>query len=77
MGRESIKSEKVTLHTRIKDTIQNTLSDPNVVLNSFILSPTPHSSLVENYIPVSDWNSENVLFMDDNSYISTIFSLLK
>lgn len=77
MGRESIKSEKVTLHTRIKDTIQNTLSDPNVVLNSFILSPTPHSSLVENYIPVSDWNRENVLFMDDNSYIRTIFSLLK
>ena len=77
MGRESIKSEKVTLHTRIKDTIQNTLSDPNVVLNSFILSPSPHSSLVENYIPVSDWNRENVLFMDDNSYISTIFSLLK
>ena len=77
MGRESIKSEKVTLHTRIKDTIQNTLSDPKVMLNSFILSPTPHSSLVENYIPVSDWNRENVLFMDDNSYISTIFSLLK
>lgn len=77
MGRESIKSEKVTLHTRIKDAIQNTLSDPKVVLNSFILSPTPHSSLIENYIPVSDWNRENVLFMDDNSYISTIFSLLK
>ena len=45
MGRESITSDKVTLHKRIKTEIESTLTDPSVSLDSFILSPTKYVKL--------------------------------
>jgi len=40
MGREGIESPKVQFYEKIKE-IENELGDPQVILDSFIVSPTP------------------------------------
>jgi len=74
MGRESIASDKVTLHKRIKTEIESSLTDPSVSLNSFILSPTKYVELPDKSVSVSDWNANNVFFMEDNNYIEKMFN---
>ena len=73
MGREPITSDKVGLHTRIKTDIESTITEPSVVLNSFILSPTKYAELPDKSASVTEWNANNVLFMDDCDYIKTLF----
>lgn len=77
MGRETITSEKVALHTRIKTEIENTLTDSSVVLNSFILSPTKYVEMSDKSTSVVEWNANNVLFMEDNEYISKMFNSIE
>ena len=69
---EGPASKKVQLHAKIKD-VEGRLGDPEVVLNSFILSWTPHPQL--------DWGlsreeleKRHVLFMteDKDSYVSKL-----
>lgn len=59
-------SEKVLLRKRIKD-IEKRLSDPNVVLNSFILSWTPYPQLKWDKTQ-EELEDEHVLFMTDDRY---------
>lgn len=70
-------SEKVLFHKRIKE-VERRLSDPNVILNSFILSWTRYPQL--------KWDSSrdelearHVLFMTDDrdEYIDKLFDKLK
>lgn len=75
MRNTSITDGKVKLCTKIKD-IEYSMGNKDVVLNSFILSPTKHAELVEKYIPVDTWNDNNVLFMEDEKYIEKLFSNL-
>jgi len=71
MGRESIDGAKVNLYKFLKD-IESRLQDKNVVLNSFILSPTEYSKLVERR-KKEDWIASHVLFMkDDKDYIQQL-----
>jgi len=74
MGRESITSDKVALHKRIKIEIEGSLTDPSVSLNSVILSPTKYVELPDKSVSVSDWNANNVFFMEDNNYIEKMFN---
>ena len=74
MGREPITSDKVALHKRIKTEIESSLTDSSVSLNSFILSPTKYVELPDKSVSVSDWNANNVFFMEDNNYIEKIFN---
>lgn len=74
MTREDISDEKVQLHTKIKD-IQSHLGDDNVVLNSIILSPTGYLDLVAKH-PKSEWNDNNVFFMDDEEYLKQMFQTI-
>jgi hypothetical protein len=76
MGREPITSDKVRLHSRIKSEIESRLPDPSVKLNSFILSPTKHVELPDQSISVSDWNTNNVFFMEDDKYIGKLFDTI-
>ena len=73
MGRESITSDKVTLHKRIKTDIESALTVPTVKLNSFILSPTKYAELPNKSISVAEWNANNVFFMEDSKYIEIMF----
>lgn len=69
-------SEKILFHKKIKD-LEARLRDPNMLLNSFVLSWTPHPEL--------DWGQsreeladQHVLFMtsDRDRYLNTLFRKL-
>jgi hypothetical protein len=74
MGRESISSSKVQLYNRLKIDVESKLTVPSVALNSFILSPTKHSELADKNVTIEEWNTNHVLFMDDNDYIEKLFT---
>lgn len=63
MGRESIESSKVQIFNQVKE-LETKLADKNVVLNSFILSPTAIQNIVEKHTKEM-WNENHVLFMQD------------
>ncbi len=72
---EGPASEKVQFHKRIKD-IENRLANPDVILNSFILSWTKYPQLRWG-IPQNEMEANHVLFMrDDNNYINKLFRML-
>lgn len=63
MRNESIQSLKVQMYHQVKE-LEKTLKDENVVLNSFIISPTDISDLVDKHSKPM-WNDNHVLFMAD------------
>lgn len=69
-------SEKVLFHKRIKE-VETRLGDPNVILNSFILSWTSHPQLPWG-IPQDELEDQHVLFMSDDrdGYIGKLFAKL-
>lgn len=71
MGRESINSEKVQLFQLLKS-LEEKLANRSIVLNSFIISPTSMTDIVEKHITKHEWNDNHVLFMDDPSYIADL-----
>ncbi len=63
----------MNFHVRIKD-IEQRLNDPNVILNSFILSVTPYQ-LLQWGETQDDLQHKHVLFMNDgrDNYIKNLF----
>ncbi len=74
---EGPASEKVLLHKRIKD-VEKRLNDPDVILNSFILSWTRYPQLKWGNTQ-SELEDKHVLFMTDDRdhYIDKLFAKLK
>lgn len=74
---EGPASEKVQFHKRIKD-IESRFANPDVILNSFILSWTKYPQLRWG-IPQEDMEANHVLFMTDDwdGYIDKLFDTLK
>lgn len=70
---EGPASDKVLFHSRIKD-IEKRFANPDVVLNSFILSPTKYAQLQWG-IGKQELEDKHVLFMEDggNSYLKKMF----
>jgi len=77
IGRVGIEDPKINFFKTIKG-LETELGDPNVILNSFIISNTRFSDL-----PVQgnreDWEAKNVLFQveDKDEYVGRIFEGLK
>jgi len=69
-------SEKVHFAQRIKE-VERRLGDPNVILNSFILSWTPHPQLQWGQ-DRAVWEQQHVLFMTDDraGYVGKLFAAL-
>jgi hypothetical protein len=69
---------KIQLHKSIKTTIQPKLNDPNIELNSFIISNTPYNQLThwKGQESMEDFNSNHILFQKEqrHSYIQIIIS---
>ena len=67
---------KIQLHKSIKTTIQPKLNDPNIELNSFIISNTPYKQLThwKGQENMEDFNSNHILFQKDQqkSYVQII-----
>lgn len=74
---EGPASEKVQFHKRIKD-IENRFANPDVILNSFILSWTKYPQLSWG-IPQDEMEANHVLFMTDDrdGYLDKLFDTLK
>lgn len=74
---EGQASNKVLFHKRIKD-VEKRLDDPNVILNSFILSWTPYPQLQWG-IPRDEVEEMHILFMTDDRdrYIEKLFAKLR
>ena len=77
LGREGPNSDKVLFYEQIKD-IEKRLNDPNITLNSFILSWTRFEHLPDSWdrMKQKDIENLNVLFMHDDgeSYIEKLFA---
>ncbi len=71
MMHEAIDSEKVQLFRKIKD-IQANMGNPNVILNSAIVTPTDFGFVDR---AESEWNSNHVFFMREN-YIEKLLSAI-
>ncbi|MCB2160677.1 DEAD/DEAH box helicase family protein [bacterium] len=73
MGREGYESDKVNFFETIKD-IERDLGDPDVILNSFIISPTRFGE-IPTQATREEWGTKNVLFQveEKDSYIGSIF----
>jgi hypothetical protein len=74
---EGPASDKVQFHKRIKD-IESRFANPDVILNSFILSWTKYPQLRWG-IPQDEMEANHVLFMTDDrdTYIDKLFDSLK
>lgn len=76
----SIDDPKVEFATTIKE-LEAELADPNVVLNSFIISNTAFESLINTGTTLTkeEMNQKHILFQydDKDTYIQKIFDVLK
>jgi hypothetical protein len=79
MGREGIEGPKVQFYKKIKE-IEEDLGDPEVVLDSFIVSPTPLAEIPQQIREMNreEWEARNVYFQKDdpNGYIAKIIGEL-
>lgn len=62
MGREGQEHDKVQFHRTIKD-IEVRLKDPQLRLESAIVTPTPFAQLQDRGLSLDDWNKRHVFFM--------------
>jgi len=79
MGREGFEDSKVQFYKTIKELEKDPkLFDPDVVLNSFIISPTRFTDIPRQTQSMEEWENRNVLFQVDDKagYIGKIFRIL-
>jgi hypothetical protein len=76
---QGLTDPKIQLHKSIKTTIQPKLNDPNIELNSFIISNTPYNQLThwKGQESMEDFNSNHILFQKEQRqfYIQKIIDL--
>jgi hypothetical protein len=79
MGREGIEDRKVQFYMRIKE-IEERMGDPKVILDSFIVSPTPLAEIPQQTRTMNkeEWEARNVVFQKDDhaGYIAKIIGKL-
>lgn len=76
---QGLTDPKIQLHKAIKATIQPKLNDPNIELNSFILSNTPYNQLThwKGQESMEDFNSNHIFFQKEQRqfYIQKIIDV--
>jgi hypothetical protein len=77
---QGFTDDKIQLHIKIKSAIQAKLGDPNVELNSFIISVTPFNQLShwKGQEGIPDFNTNHVFFQPDQreTYIGQLLNKL-
>lgn len=77
---QGLTDPKIQLHKTIKTSIQPKLNDPNIELNSFIISNTPYNQLThwKGQENMEDFNSNHVLFQKEQRqiYIQKIMDIV-
>ena len=72
---QGITEPKIELHKSIKNTIQPKVGDPDIILNSFIISNTPYDQIAhwKGQDSIADMNNLHVLFtIEQPNYIDEI-----
>ena len=75
MGHERFRSDKMTLHRRIKDfeaELSETVQGVTITLDSFIVSPTPYKALADNEHTKHDYLGAGVYFTEDDDYLDSL-----
>jgi len=70
-----LSHEKIQLHKEIKN-LEKALNNPNVILDSYILSITPYDEIIKGLTKPpkkEDFIKEHVLFLEDKDYLDYIF----
>ena len=80
MMHEDAESDKVKFCNKIKD-IEKRLGDANMILNSFILTPTPYNGMTWIPRPLQTWIEENkhILFLEEGgeNYLPKLFGMIE
>lgn len=71
---EGVNSPKIQFHKTIKD-IEARLGDPDVELNSWVLSFTQSTQLKIGGYGVQEYRNNNVLFMEEQGYLDKVIRL--
>jgi len=73
----NLSHPKLGLYKEVK-AIQQQLADPALILNAFIVSPTPFASLLNLSCTQADLEERNVLFMEEGGqvYLKKMFALM-
>lgn len=72
-----LDSPKLNLYKEIKQ-LEASLKDPNIVLNSFILSVTKFNDILNNNKSLSELEGKHILFLEDEGpvYLKKMFDLI-
>ncbi len=72
---EGINHPKIMFHQTIKD-VEQRLAGKQLKLESFVLTPTSFQSIAVQGWKKEDWQARNVVFMQDNQYLSQLMGKL-
>jgi type III restriction/modification enzyme restriction subunit len=74
ISHEGPEHPKIKFHETIKD-VENRLGDPNLVLESCIVTPTRYAVVKDRGLTIQEWEDRHVLFMHESGedYINTLF----
>ena len=77
IGRMMLDDPKIEFHRTIKK-VEAGLADPEVALNSFIVSNTRYAELSGRHIGKDEYRSHHVLFQKDDpdTYIETMLTMI-
>lgn len=75
---DTLDNEKVQLFKRLAEDIAPKLHDPNLILNSFILSDTPYEKVFyrNKYTP-QEFTDNHVLFQNSKNYVERMMEMIE
>lgn len=72
---KGLNDPKIQLYNLLKNEVEPSLNDINITLDSYIISNTDYNE-VSFWAPRPDFKKNHVVFQDDNTYISELFSMV-
>ena len=72
------ENPKIQLYKLLKSEIEPRLNDPDIVLDSFIVSNTPYEE-ISTWNPCGDktvFKKNHIVFHEDNDYIGELFGMI-
>lgn len=70
-----LQDEKVQLYKRLTQDIAPRLNDPQLVLNSFIISNTAYNQVLDRS-PMEKYNQNHVFFQEDHDYVKKMIKMI-
>ena len=68
-----LEHPKIQLFKSLKEEVEPTLNDPDISLDSYIISNTPYNQ-VDPWGPKEDFNNNHIIFQNDDRYTEQLFN---